>query len=173
MKKYAVKVFDEERMREFVEEENGPSIKEIIEEIIAISKDRVLQANNAIVLTHTFHVEDKPVGYFAKLIRGGTLLEIKEGQFIPEVSFDEFKEKCELLYQNVINISKEKMIMGDLSDKNIIYDIEDNTFKFIDLDIWTKESNGSIDDILAYNLSNLKEELGEIEQIKKRMIYSK
>ena len=119
------------------------------------------------MLTHTFYVEDRLVGYWAELIKGGTLYQIKQGQYIPKISYSEFLEKCALASQNVINLSKEKIIMGDLPDKNMIYDERTNTFKFIDLDGWFKNSEDSVMNTLEFNLDIFNEELAGIEKVEK------
>lgn len=93
----------------------------------------------------------KLVGYSMQLVKGFTIAEIQTLDSIPEISFSAFYEAYTQAFKNLNFIAREEVLVYDMHEKNIMYDIKDNCFKFIDIDEW-KKSNLTLVSTVKHNV---------------------
>ena len=67
-----------------------------------------------------------------------------------DIDINSFYKLCESTIIDIRKVSKEKIIMNDIHDENIMYD---GLFKFIDTDQYLFAKNDSYNNIYNYNLS--------------------
>lgn len=126
-----------------------------------------LRENNVVVPEKKVYIAGKLEGYATEIVDGYNMWELGFYASTTTICFTDLLEAYHNAFGSIQNISSIGIKMKDCNEKNIMYDIKNNTFKFIDIDGW-KYQEEDYEKLLEENITNFKNKV-QIKNLETRM----
>lgn len=133
-----------------------------IDNIESLVEEKELENYNVVLPKNIVVRNGKECGYLCNIVNGYNLMQLACTDKKIKISSQDFLNAYDQALKDITNINKLEIVMKDSGSGNIMYDLVEKRFKFIDIDSWyvtTEERDPKV----KFNLVQFKQIIEALE----------
>lgn len=108
----------------------------LMSNIELIAKEKDLETYNVVLPKNIIVRNGIECGYLCNIVNGYNFMQLASMDKKIKITSKDFSKAYNQALEDIENINKKEIIMKDSGSGNIMYDLEEKRFKFIDVDSW-------------------------------------
>lgn len=151
--------------------EGNQDKNKILEKAKLFAQTEELKRSNVVLPEKIVVIDGIERGYTTRIVKGYNLFQLMTMDKIPNITYSDFIKAYENALQDIDTITQQSIVMQDSGFGNIMYDLDEKKFKFVDIDDWYFTNEGQDDfEKLQFNIVQFQKkiEMSELTEEKFR-----
>ncbi len=115
---------------------SGKTFSSLIDNIKLLAEEKDLENYNVVLPKNIVIRDGIACGYTTNIVNGYNLMQLASTDKKIKIASQDFVLAYDQALEDIAKINKKEIVMKDSGSGNIMYDLEEKRFKFIDIDSW-------------------------------------